>query len=80
MQVVLKRSVNQVKNGYLARAPQLRLTAYGPSAELASKNLEYLVAHYLRPFERGGSLERELAAAGVEKREGEAPLTILLLD
>ncbi len=72
MVLVIKHSVNRVKNGFAARSPELRLTAHGHSPEVARRNLEHLALHLLRPFERTGRLREEVQRAGVEVRdEGE---------
>jgi hypothetical protein len=80
MQVVLKRTVNHAKNGYLVRSPELRLTAYGSSVELASLNMERLALQFLRPFERSGSLADELAAARLNTQPEADDLAVTLVD
>lgn len=78
MQVVLKPVVNQTKNGYLARSPELRLAAYGSTLDLATKNLERLTLLYLRPFERAGSLVDEVSAAGLRVEKSDQGLSVRL--
>jgi len=80
MRVVLKPVVNQAKNGYLVRSPELRIAAYGSTLDLASHNLERLALLYLRPFEREGCLREELAAAGLENDAGGGDLIVALAE
>lgn len=72
MRVVLKHELNRAKNGYLATAPAVRLTAFGVSPEMARLNLERTVLLMLKPFDRQGVLEAELDSVSVEiLRDGE---------
>lgn len=80
MRIVLKHVVNQAKNGYLVRSPELRIAAYGSTLDLASRNLERLALLYLRPFEREGRLGDELAAAGLESDSREGDLVVTLAE
>ena len=77
MRVVLKHELNRVKNGYAARSPELGLTANGHSPEVARRNLERLVVLYLRPFERQGDLEREVADAHLQSEDAGPELTVV---
>lgn len=77
MKVVFKHNVGRVKSGYAARLVRLGLAAHGHSEELAVRNLERTLLLYLRPFERSGTLQREVAEAGLEAlEEGGAELTV----
>ncbi len=77
MRVVFKHYVKRIKNGFAARSPILGLVAHGPTPDLAARNLERTVLLYLRPFERSGTLQREVVEAGLETvGEGEAGLTV----
>jgi hypothetical protein len=60
---MLKHELNRAKNGYIARSAELGLSAYGASPEMARRNLERTAGCFLRPFERQGSLDQEIAAA-----------------
>lgn len=76
MKVVFKHEVNRIKSGFAARIPTLRLAAHGQSPELAARNLERTVLLFLRPFERAGTLERELENAGLEAQVDGDELTV----
>ena len=80
MRVVLKHDVNRVKNGYSARSPQLGLRAVGYSPETAKLNLERMVLLYLKPFERQGRLDEEVAAAQLESEADEGDLIVVLTE
>lgn len=80
MKVVLKHELNRVKNGYVARSPELGLAANGHSPDIARRNLERLVALYLKPFERQGDLEREVEKAQLQSEAGHPELTVVTVD
>jgi hypothetical protein len=80
MQVVLKQVMNQAKNGYLVKSPELRIAAYGSTLDLATRNLERLALLYLRPFEREGSLETELSVAGLQTEPNDQGLSVRLAE
>ena len=71
MPVVLYREHKQVKNGWNSRIPSLRLAAYGSTPEEADENLQRLVRAFFAPFERAGTLEREMRALGLGPVEDE---------
>jgi predicted RNase H-like HicB family nuclease len=77
VRVVLKHEVNRVKNGFAASCPALGVTAHGHSPEVARKNLERTALLFLRPFERQGVLEEELATVPVVVEQGEGELTVI---
>lgn len=75
--IMLKHELNRVKNGYTARSPELRLAAYGATPEMALRNLEHMANCFLRPFERQGALDQEIAAARLEiEPDGAADLIV----
>jgi hypothetical protein len=76
MLVVLNHDVNRVKNGVAARSRDLGLSAHGQSPELARRNLERLVLLYLRPFQREGTLDQEIARAGLQADNEEPGLRV----
>ena len=76
MHITLNPEVNKVKNGFAAQIPRLRIAAHGHSPELAARNLERTVLLYLRPFERAGTLQQELEAAGLEAHGDGGDLTV----
>lgn len=78
--IVLKRDLNQAKNGYLARSPELRVAAFGSTLELANRNLERLALLYLRPFERDGCLRQEVERARLTTEGDDLALEVRLAD
>ena len=65
MELLIGHEVYPIKNGWAARSPQLKLTAHGFSKETARLNLERGVKLFLRPFQREGTLEAEIASMGL---------------
>jgi len=78
MRVIIKHDLNRVKNGIAARSPELGLTAHGSTEEIARRNLEHLVALFLRPFERQGILEEEVRALGLVVEDSGAELSVVV--
>jgi len=76
MIVMLKHELNRVKNGYTARSPELGLSAYGATPEMALRNLEHMGKCFLRPFERQGSLNKEVTAAQLQSEDGGSDLSV----
>jgi len=80
MQIILKHDVNPVKGGFAARSAKLGLVAHGRSPDVARRNLERVVLLYLRPFERQGTLERELELMELRTEDDGAELTVVAVD
>jgi hypothetical protein len=80
MKVILKHDVNRIRNGFAARSPQLGLVAHGHSPDVARRNVERTILHFLRPLERQGGLERELRDVGLEVTEENEELTVTVMD
>jgi hypothetical protein len=64
VRIVLKQDVNRIKNGFSARSRELRISAHGQGVQRRwlRGNLEHAALLLLRPFERTGRLEAELAS------------------
>jgi len=80
MQIILKHDVNPIKNGFAAHGVKLGLVAHGHSPDVARRNLERVVLLYLRPFERQGTLKRELELMGLQTEDDGAELTVVAVD
>ena len=76
MLVVLNHDVNHVSNGCDARSWDLGLSAHQKSPELARRNLERLVLSYLQHFQREGTLDQEIARAGLQADNEEPGLRV----
>lgn len=80
MQIILKHNVYQVKNGFAAQSPELRLTAHGYSPEVARRNLERIALLFFKPFERQGKLTEEVNLLGLKIETDGAELTVSTTD
>ncbi len=78
MHVVLNHRVKQVKNGFAAEAIGVRVIAHGLSPEKARRNLERTVLSLFSPFDRDGTLQDELLAAGVQGEDDGEALTVTI--
>lgn len=58
----------------------LGVAAHGYSPEVADKNLERVVRHFLASFEREGVLEQEVSALGIGSGGSEGGIQIVLED
>jgi len=76
MQIILKHNIYQIKNGYAACSPELRLTAHGYSPEVARSNLERVATLFFKPFERQGKLVEEVKLLGLRTESDGADLTV----
>ena len=80
MKLVLKPSLNRIKNGFCASSPELRIAAHGFSPETARINLERTALLLLKPFERQGSLHEELAKVPLDVDLSEGNLEVHALE
>jgi hypothetical protein len=81
MNIVLKQEEYQVKNGFASGIPELGLAAHGRSPELAGQNLKRIVLCFLKPFEREGTLEKEirvLETKGIKVERNGSGLNVVL--
>lgn len=76
MLVILKQETYQIKNGFAVRSPELKLTAHGASLELAKRNLEKTIEHFLKPFERQGILNDKIQSLGLRVEKNGANLVV----
>ena len=76
MLIILKQEAYQVKNGYAARSPELKLTAHGSTIELARRNLERTVELFLKSFERQGILNDKVQSLGLKVEPNGANLVV----
>ena len=79
MLVVLKHGVKRVRNGFAARSRELGLSAQH-SPHLARRNLKRLVLLYLQPFEREGTLDKEVRLAGLQAEDDGSSLRVSIID
>lgn len=68
MEVEIRIEFSSVQEGWLARAPALRLAAVGESQDDATAALIRTVAVHCRVLARDGGLEKAMALAGVHIR------------
>jgi hypothetical protein len=76
MNIELNRSMKQIKSGWSAEVEALRIAAHGDTPEDAAANLETLVQAFFAPFEREGTLARELARIGLPVPAPEGGLSV----
>lgn len=80
MRVIINHEVKPIKNGYLATAQGVKLSAQGYNEEVARRNLERTVRLFLAPFEREGVLEKELHSLGLSVEETDGRELVISLD
>lgn len=80
MRVVLKHTMNRIKNGFAASSPQLGIAAHGHSPEVARDNLGHSALLFLRPLGRQGILMEELAKLGLEVQGEEGELIVVVTE
>lgn len=78
MRVFVQQAVSPIKGGWAAHG--LGLAAHGRDPQIASANLERTLLRFFTPFERAGTLEREVGLLGLETDSSVQVLEVSLID
>lgn len=78
MRIEIEREHRPIKAGWASHSPATRLTAHGRTEALADANLEHAIRLFLAPFQRAGTVGRELLGMGL-RFEGEPNDTQVVL-
>ena len=63
MKITISAEIEEVRSGWEARAPALRLASHGSTQELALRSLQGVLSAYFNALRRAGILEQTLTRA-----------------
>lgn len=78
MPVIFYRKHRKVKNRWNSHISLLHLAALGNSLEAADESLKQMLNSLLAPFQRSGTLDKEMRALGIGPVEGDVLVVLRL--